>query len=104
MDSDKWIQSPAGVTETRVDSNSGGHLSAVGGVGGGLPALQGPHSYPQQLNHLTSQYTPASWGGGGGGASVEQGTPLTVNYAVSPTVFFMVLYIPLTKACRMLQQ
>ena len=66
MDSDKWIQSPAGVTGTRVDSNSGGHLSAVGGVGGGLPALQGPHSYTQQLNHLNSQYTPAScasWGG-----------------------------------------
>ena len=35
MDSDKWIQSPAGVTGTRVDSNSGGHLSGVGGVGGG---------------------------------------------------------------------
>ena len=101
-DSDKWIQSPAGVTGTRVDSNSGGHLAAVGGVGGGLPALQGPHSYPQQLNHLTSQYTPASWGGGG--ASVEQGTPLMVNYAVSPTVFFMVLYIPLIKACKVLKQ
>ena len=66
VDLDKWIQSPAGVTETRVNSNSGGHLSGVGGVGGGLPALHGPHSYPQQLNHLTSQYTPASWGGGGG--------------------------------------
>ena len=65
MDSDKWIQSPAGVTGMRVDSNSGGHLSGVGGVGGGLAALHGPHSYPQQLNHLTSQYTPASWGGGG---------------------------------------
>ena len=49
MDSDKWIQSPAGVTGTRVDSNSGGHLSAVGGVGGGLPALHGPYSYPPHL-------------------------------------------------------
>ena len=85
MDSDKWIQSPAGVTETRVDSNSGGHLSAVGGAGGGLPALQGPHSYPQQLNHLTSQYTPAPWGGGGskcGAGNTTHGELHSLTYSV----------------------
>ena len=101
VDSDKWIQSPAGVTGTRVDSNSGGHLAAVGGVSGGLPTPQGPHSYPQQLNHLTSQYTPVSWGGGGkcGAGNTTHG-----ELAVSPTAFFMVLYIPLIKACKVLKQ
>ena len=85
MDLDKWIQSPAGVTGMRVDSNSGGHLSAVGGVGGGLPALQGPHSYPQQLNHLTSQYTPASWQEGGskcGAGNTTHGELRSLTYSV----------------------
>ena len=65
-------------------------------MGGGLAALQGPHSWSLQLNHITSQCTLVSEEAG---VEDSKGAPSTVNKSL-PAIF-LCFSIPLMKACGM---